>query len=216
EVAGSLGANFRLEHVEDGKPQRDSGQRARVGGIAGDDGLGERLRALGIGSPEQDHHAAAVLVRDALHRRLILQAHGARRRSDVAGGEGQHDVGARAHGALRDRGARHAIALTERDDLLASQIHHEAPFAGLRSRTRESPSGSWVILPRNRLPLPANIVRVRRPSVRPRRAWPRYGMAEAMWPWVGENPGMPRVRTNSSIRSRAISFSTTARLARVR
>src|SRR5215831_3930620 len=216
DVRRHLITHLGLEHVKHGEPQRDSGQRARVGRITGDDGLGERLRALGVGSPQQDHHAVAVLVRDPLHRRLILQAHGARRRSDVAGGERQYLVGPRAHRALRDRGTRYAIALPERDDLLASKNHHVAPFVPFRSRTRESPSGSCVIRPRNRLPLPANIVRVRRPSVSPRRAWPRYGMAEAMWPWVGENPGMPRVRTNSSIRSRAISFSTTARLARVR
>src|SRR5262249_15381777 len=36
DIARDLIADFRLEHVEDGEPQRDSGQWARVGGIAGD------------------------------------------------------------------------------------------------------------------------------------------------------------------------------------
>jgi len=53
-VAGHLVAHFRLEHVEHGESQRDSGQRARVGAIAGDDGLGERRLIL------QAHGAAAV------------------------------------------------------------------------------------------------------------------------------------------------------------
>jgi hypothetical protein len=86
----------------------------------------------------------------------------------------------------------------------------------LRSTTSEIPSESWVIRPRNRLPFPVNIVRVSVPAVSPRIAWPRYGIAEAMWPCVGENPGIPRVRTKASSSSRPISFSTTARLASVR
>src|SRR5262245_11833750 len=39
DVAGHLVTNFRLEHVKHGESQRDSGQWAGVGGIAGDDGL---------------------------------------------------------------------------------------------------------------------------------------------------------------------------------
>ena len=53
-VARHLVAHFRLEHVEYGEPQRDSGQRARVGRITGDDGLRERRLIL------QAHGAAAV------------------------------------------------------------------------------------------------------------------------------------------------------------
>ena len=64
------------------------------------------------------------------------------------------------------------------------------------SNVIEAPSHSRVMRPRNRLPFAINIVVCRSPRSNARNACGSHGIADAMWPCVGENPGSPCERTN--------------------
>src|SRR5579859_883092 len=207
-----------LKHVVHGESQRDSGERSGVAGVAFGQRQRDHERAGGIGRAEHHHHAVALAGLDELlYPPLLLQIHRARGRSDEALGRGVHDPAAGALRAGGDRLGRDAVALAERENELVMQIDHaNLPPAGgapFRSSSRLAPSAILVMRPRNRLPLATSCTRRSGPSVRPAIACGRYATAEAICPWVGENPGMPWASMNRSIAERSISPACAARAA---
>src|SRR5262249_39888569 len=170
-----------LEYVNDREPQRDSCERAHICRVARGHGLTGDLERFGVGGAEDDDQIVAPeTVSNRLDLSLAFRVHRSSSRSDEALREGEHDLGSGRRETRRDRLSGDPVTLAERDRLATVESHSPPPCCRSRataasmahspddlqapqpasgtSRMIDAPSHSFVMRPRNRLPLATSIV----------------------------------------------------------